>query len=131
MRSPSASSCQLRHLRNLFLLTIILGSGLAACDQPSPQEKAQRIEAQEIWLRHEAAVVRALEGHQENDEFVKAVDFFADLTGIEIHVNIFTMGYLPEPEARNDLELIRAWYTKNKASLYYDADSDRVEVRPR
>jgi len=96
----------------------------------SAQRAARRQQAQETWRRHEAVVVRALQGHQEDDELERALLFFADLTGIEIDANFFTLGVLPGPGSARDLEQLRVWYARNKERLYFDEDSLSVEVAP-
>ena len=73
----------------------------------------------------------AKEGQQPNeDAFVDACLFFERLTGISIHVHIYTFGFLPEAEAARDLELIRAWYQANSSRLYWDEATSTVRVRP-
>ena len=101
-----------------------------ACASHSLEEDRRR-QAQEIWRGHEAVVARAIEGEQDLDQFMESVDFLSNLTGIEIHVEIFTMGYLPTPETPEDLELIRAWFKANGDRLYYDSDTRTVRVLER
>jgi len=87
-------------------------------------------QAREIWQRNEAVVVQAIQGHQEDDEFERAVAFFTDVTGIEIDVNIYTLGMLPGPRAEKDLQRIRTWYAANKDRLFFDQDTLAVKVSP-
>lgn len=96
----------------------------------STHQAARSQQALEIWQRHEAVVVQALQGHQEDDEFERAVAFFADVTGIEIDVNIYTLGMLPGPRAEKDLQRIRSWYAANKDRLFFDQDTLLVKVAP-
>lgn len=100
-----------------------------ACGE-STQKAARRQQAQEIWRKQEQVVVRALRGHQQDDEFERAVAFFADLTGIEIDVKIFTLGMLPGPNTKRDLQKVRTWYTTNKNRLYFDEKTLSVKVAP-
>jgi hypothetical protein len=98
------------------------------CDE----ERIRAEQAQEIWMSHESAVELALDGQQRDDDFVEAVRFFSDVTGIEIDVEIFSLGYLPGPHAKEDLTKIQAWYEQNADRLYFDEDwlNVRVQLEP-
>lgn len=85
--------------------------------------------ALDAWKKHEEVVERAIKGEQRDDEFGDACLFFEQVTGISIHVNIFTLGYAPEAEAVNDLKLIKAWYRENHARLYWDEATKTVKVK--
>ena len=113
-------------IRGPFLSRLL---ALLAGDE-STHRAARGRQAREIWRRHEAVVVQALQGRQKDDEFERAVAFFADVTGIEIEVNIFTFGFLPEPGTAEDFERVREWYARNKDRLYFDEDSLSVKVAP-
>lgn len=102
---------------------------LLGCSTSTTSSAANR-RALEVWKKHETAVEHAVKGKQRNDEFGEACLFFEQLTGISIHANIFTLGYAPEPEAKNDLKLIRAWYRENRERLYWDETAGTVKVRP-
>ncbi len=114
-----------------WLGALCLAAGLVGCVMaPGGSSTADRLAA-EIWKKHEAAVERALKGQQKDDEFVDACLFFEQLTGVSIHVNMFTFGFIPEREAPQDLKLIRAWYKKNHSRLYWDEATETVRVRPK
>ena len=100
----------------------LLGCGTSITDTANRR-------ALEVWKKHEAVVERAIKGEQKDDEFGEACLFFEQVTGISIHVNIFTLGYIPEAEAANDLKLIKAWYRENHARLYWDEATKTVKVK--
>lgn len=101
-----------------------------ACRGLPPQKpESGRMTAEEIWSHHEDVVARAIEGRQEGDQFIEAVLFFAELTGIEIEVNMSTMGLIPKPETGRDLERIREWYAEHRECLYYDDAAEAVRRR--
>jgi hypothetical protein len=103
--------------------TILAGLLLSACSASIDPRVVS------LWRHHEQAVERAILGSQKNDVFDSACLFYHELTGIEIDANIFTLGSLPGPEARADLELIRAWYRANQHRLYWDEADRTVKVR--
>lgn len=92
-----------------------------------PQDDVRK--AQEIWEGHESVVAEAVHGEEyDADEFVRAVDFFRKVAGIDISVEIYTMGYMPTAETSEDLELVRAWFEANGDRLYYDPDTRTVRL---
>ena len=85
--------------------------------------------AQELWKDHESVVAQAVRGEEhDTDQFVKAVDFFREVAGIKIRVEIYTFGYMPTAETAQDLELVRAWFDANGDRLYYDQATRTVRV---
>lgn len=111
-------------------LLVILGFttlAFASCRTPDPLPDRRVVE---IWNRNEQAVEKAIGGYQKDDEFLDACTFFERVTGIEIHVNMFTLGVLPEPEAKDDLKKIRAWFAANRDRLYWDEMDRSVRVKP-
>jgi hypothetical protein len=98
--------------------------GSSQREKPTIDQKAYR-----VWKMNEEIFERALQGQQENEDFSRACDFFQNLTGIKIHLNFFTLGILPTPETRQDLEKIRSWYRKNKYRLYWDEATNSVKLR--
>lgn len=88
--------------------------------------------AQEIWKSHESVVAQAVRGEEhDTDQFVRSVDFFREVAGIEIRVEIYTMGYMPTAETSEDLKLVRAWFEANGDRLYYDQDTRTVRLQER
>ena len=80
---------------------IFIGCGASLVSSDSADQRAL-----ETWKQQEAVVELAIEGQQPNeDAFVAACLFFERLTGISIHVQIYTFGFLPEAEAARDLAL--------------------------
>jgi len=100
-----------------------------ACRSLGPEELENRETAEEIWRHHEEVVALAIEGKQEGDQFIEAVLFFAELTGVEIEVNMSTMGFIPKTETIRDLERVREWYAEHRECLYYDAVRESVRLR--
>lgn len=83
-----------------------------------------------IWQKQEAVFKMALEGHQENDDFLEACGFFERITGLVLRLNYFTFGALPTRESNQDLKLIQSWYKSNGHCLHWDEPSRMVKVRP-
>ncbi len=102
---------------------------VVACTEPQNDELRK---AQEIWKSHEFVVAQAVRGEEhDTDQFVRSVGFFREVAGIEIRVEIFTMGYMPTAETSKDLELVRAWFEENGDRLYYDQDTDTLRLLER
>jgi hypothetical protein len=110
-------------LGTFFLVVCLLGCGLHIASSTAANRRAL-----ELWQKHETVVELAIKGQQRNEEFLEACLFFERVAGISIHVNIFTLGAVPEAEAANDLKLIRDWYRQNHARLYWDEASGQVKV---
>lgn len=88
--------------------------------------------ALEIWKGHENIVAQAVRGQEhDTDEFVRAVDFFREVAGIEIHVEIYTMGYMPTEETAEDLKVVHAWFEQNGDRLDWVPNSRTVRLRER
>jgi hypothetical protein len=84
----------MKHSRFLFLTASAL-AGLAAVACTVTQDEGLR-KAQEIWKGHESVVAQVVRGEEhDTDQFVRSVDFFREVAGIEIRVEIYTMGYMP------------------------------------
>lgn len=100
---------------------------VAACTVPLD---AGLRKAQEIWKGHDSVVAQAVRGEEhDTDQFVRSVDFFREVAGIEIRVEIYTMGYMATAETSEDLKLVRAWFEENGDRLYYDHDTGTVSLR--
>jgi hypothetical protein len=86
--------------------------------------------AQDIWKEHESIVAHAVHDGEpyDTDQFVRSVDFFREVAGIEVSVEIYTMGYMPIAQTSEDLELVRTWFAANGDRLYYDGDLGTVRV---
>lgn len=122
---PTHWSSPWRWLSVLSLAACLLGCGISTASSSAANRRAL-----EVWKKHEAVVELAIKGEQRNNEFGEACLFFEQVAGISIHVNIFTLGYVPEAEAANDLKLIRTWYRENHERLYWDEATGTVKVRP-
>jgi len=106
---------------------LLVGLGCANC---APELTSEEVQAQEIWHRHEGVLAQGLEGRRNSDEFAAAVAFFREVSGIEVRVHFHPV-MRPKPEAPEDLERIREWYSKNKERLYFDEETNRVQVNSR
>lgn len=85
--------------------------------------------AHHVWRYHERVFEEALKGNQKDEQLGEACLFFEELTGIKLHVDIFTLGYLPRTEAKNDLVLLRRWYKNNSHLLYWDESEQKVRLK--
>lgn len=111
------------------LLSILwLAYGVTGCGTLGESD-GDRI-ARQIWKKHEVDLRRAIEGQPRSDEVCEPCIFFEQVVGIQVHVNFFTLGYVPEPEAKDDLKRIEAWYRSNHHRLYWDEATGTVKVRP-
>lgn len=72
----------------------------------------------------------AFAGERRN-QFVPALKFFTDLTSLPIRIDGDYVGPLPNAGTREDWAKIQAWYSENKARLYWDETTGAVKVRPR
>ena len=100
---------------------------LGCTRSPVPEESSRK--AQRIWKDHESVVAQAVKGEEhDTDEFKRSVNFFREVAGLEIRVEIYTLGYMPTVETLEDLELIRSWFDANSDRLYYDSDTQTVRV---
>src|SRR6185503_8227407 len=119
-------------MKIVFLaLGLVSGFAFFACTGSSSRNGERLIDrrASIVWENNESTFVRALQGHQKNDDFDRACTFFERLTGIHLHLNFYTFGVLPTPETDQDLRLIRAWYRENKYRLYWDEATKTVKLR--
>lgn len=87
-------------------------------------------QALQIWKEHENRLRDAIEGWPRSDEVCEPCAFFQQVAGIQVHVNFFTLGYVPGSEAKDDLKRIQAWYRKNHRRLYWNEATGTVKVRP-
>lgn len=110
-------------------LSISSWGSLSGCGTSLRSEVSSDSRALEIWRHHEAVVDRAIKGYQNEDEFIESCLFFLRLTGIDIDVNMSTVGFIPQAEAPKDLKRIRAWYKQNHSRLYWDEKTRTVQVR--
>lgn len=110
--------------RSLFLLGIALW---LSCRSVGPLIHTR---VDQVWKYHEQVFAAAIEGPSDEDQFLATCKFFEELTGIQLHLEFFTMGALPTPESREDLRVLRAWYMENRARLYWDEAESRIKVRP-
>jgi hypothetical protein len=83
-----------------------------------------------VWQGHEEAFQEAMRGYQKNDNFEQACVFFERLTGLKMHVELSTIGFLTTPESANDLARLRAWYRINKHRLFWDESTQAVRIKP-
>lgn len=114
-----------------FWCMALLCLGALACTTPrSGASDPTNARAIEIWQGHEAAVERALEANQKDDEFPDACAFFERVAGIGIDANMFTLGFAPTPKTEADLKRVRDWFRDNKTRLYWDDSAGEVRVRP-
>ena len=111
------------------ILLILISSSRSYARPHSPAASVDP-KAAAIWHKNERVFRRALNGHQRNDEFDQACLFFEHMTGVELHLNYFTLGTLPTAESGKDFARIQAWYKINKSRLYWDKSTRSVEVRP-
>jgi hypothetical protein len=81
------------------------------------------------WLQHERVLVRILDGHKfDQKEFVDAIRFFEETTGIPSRDSKTYVGRVPNKQLAEDLDRWRAWYAANKGSLFVDPSTGRVLV---
>lgn len=86
-------------------------------------------EAQAAWSANERILEDIIAGKTFNqDEFVRAVDFFGELTGIQSQDEGTDIGRVPNEHLREDLDRWRAWYAANAPRLRWDAGTGRVMV---
>jgi hypothetical protein len=111
------------------LISLIILSSIIACGHSrGPGMLDSRAIA--IWHKHEEVFKKALDGHQDDDEFDQACLFFEQTTRLQIHVNYSTVGALPLPETSQDLIRLQAWYKINQGRLYWDESTQTVKVHP-
>jgi hypothetical protein len=95
----------------------------------SPEEGVLLRTVEQRWLHHESVLVRILEGHKfDQEEFVRAIQFFEETTGIPSRDSKTFVGRVPNKLLAEDLERWRAWYAENKGSLFVDPSTGRVLV---
>jgi hypothetical protein len=86
-------------------------------------------EAKQRWKSQEEVVVNILQGRPFNEkEFVAAVDFFQQTTGLPSHDSGTYIGRIPNEQLQKDLEGWRDWYRQNEAFLYWNPATGRIEV---
>src|SRR6267142_2515144 len=110
-------------------LTVACGTRVDSGGGSSSAMEA-RAKAQAAWVANDRVLGNILDGKPFNqDEFVRSVDFFQELTGIQSHDDGTDIGRVPDNDLREDLERWRAWYTVNGSRLYWDEPSGRVLIR--
>jgi hypothetical protein len=116
-----------------FILIVLASTiGASVCGGCSHARDGTAVDARAARIWHEQEVVfkkAALEGSLKNDEFDRACLFFEQITGLEMHANLSTLGALPTAETVHDLERIQAWYKINAYRLYWDEAARKVRVR--
>jgi hypothetical protein len=110
----------------LCAIVFLAVAPLAACRPGSGVDRRVAL----AWKHHEQVLATAIEGRQNHDEFLNTCAFFEELTGIQLHLDFFTLGARPTPESRNDLKNLQAWYRTNQEALYWDEATGKVKMRP-
>jgi hypothetical protein len=112
--------------RHEVRLAPLIGCPATAIFRTTEEDRLVR----ETWMKHEAAVKLAIEGKQQDDDFIRAYVFFEDVIGVRIHVNFLIMKLELQPEAAGDFRLIQAWYRENSERLYWDEEVGAVKALP-
>lgn len=84
-----------------------------------------------MWAQHESVLAGAIAGQPwDSDQLLEACIFFEDVTGIEVSVNLSSYaGPIPLAGAAEDLQKIREWYGENAGRMYFDRETQSVQVR--
>jgi hypothetical protein len=83
-----------------------------------------------LWEREMRIVRGAVDGEKVSEsEFLHAISFFSDLTGIEIRANLSYVGAIPTEETRSDLSKLSAWFQKHGSRIYWSKSEESVELR--
>ena len=84
-----------------------------------------------VWRTHEKVmedVVSRKMGSMQ--EFTGAAVFFSNLTGIEARVNGSYIGIHPTKHTKDDLESWKEWFKENRARLFWNPETQMVELSP-
>ena len=112
------------------ILMLGLGMSLGFLATQSCGNTADAERARKIWKHHEQVIVRITEEKEfDQGEFVDAVEFFEETTGIPSRDRFTDIGRLPNENLREDLERWAAWYAENQANLRWDPKAKKVLVR--
>lgn len=113
-----------------YAIVFVAGLLTLGCGQ---KPKAVSPEVERIWSKHESVVDSALRTHKHNEEeLLAAVSFFEKTTGIKSPRGLDETGLavVPTDELNKDLERWRAWYVEHQHSLYVDATTGELRLRP-
>jgi len=100
----------------MLAMSVWMGCG----EEPRSPGGGNVDQVERLWRVHERAIERAVEGAIKDDEFEQACDFFATLTGIEVHGRGSYVGWVPTDETGEDLARLRKWYEQHRAELRWD-----------
>jgi hypothetical protein len=105
---------------------------LGGCDGDVQREvkNADRYLALREWNRNEAVLERAISGFSDEDELIKSVIFFKELTGISVRGDGTTLGFLLDEKAKEDLVRLQQWCKQHCDEIYWDEASQKVKRLP-
>lgn len=112
----------LKKLSALFAIAL----AIAACSASRSHDRAFS-----EWRRNERIVDNAVKGRSDCDEYLRAVIFFGEITGLEIRGNTSTLGLLPNEYTARDFMQVKNWCKKNCRNLYWGEASQSVKIAGR
>ena len=104
---------------------------ILACSSRSYTVETVHPKVQELWLRHERALERILDGNRfDLPPFVAAIEFFEDLTSIPSRDSKTHFGRLPNSHLAEDLSRWKQWYAENAQALRWNPVTRSISVEP-